>query len=364
MGGVGLDREEGAAALSRVGGGGVSRGKGGPVSLAKRLRGSGYKGPQPCEVWRRSGEGSEGGRSPSDAQTSSGVQWPDARSRVPLPGQTSFLEALDGVAAPSIPSTTFYLGTHMANWLGKVDVPLFISRRRLAGRKRLPRALGPWALDSGGFTELGLYGGWRTEPARYADEVLEYAERIGSLEFAAVQDWMCEPFMLAKTGRTVREHQELSIESYLTLRAYAPSIPWLPVVQGWSIDDYLAHVERFAEAGVDLRSERRVGVGSVCRRQGTREALTLFCLLQSVGLRLHGFGIKTRFMRVAPRGVLESCDSLAWSSKARRSPPLPGCRHRSCANCLRYALAWRRRVLDAQRGEKQQLLFMRREAVG
>ena len=32
---------------------------------------------------------------------------------------------------------TFYLGTHHPSWLHKTDVPLFISRRRLTGRKTL-----------------------------------------------------------------------------------------------------------------------------------------------------------------------------------------------------------------------------------
>jgi hypothetical protein len=36
---------------------------------------------------------------------------------------------------------------------------------------------------------------------------------------------------------------------------------------------------------------------------------------------------------------------MAWSYRARRSPALPGCTgHRNCANCLRYALAWRARL--------------------
>ncbi len=63
----------------------------------------------------------------------------------------------------------FYLGTHHASWLGRTDVPLFVSRRRLAGIRRLPRALGPWALDSGGFTELSMFGRWRTTAAQYVD---------------------------------------------------------------------------------------------------------------------------------------------------------------------------------------------------
>lgn len=253
---------------------------------------------------------------------------------------------------------TFYLGTHMPNWLGETDVPLFVSRRRLAGRASVPRAAGRWALDSGGFTELSLFGGWETEPSRYAGEAADWMDRIGNMDFAAIQDWMCEPFMLAKTGKPIREHQELSIESYLTLRSLAPSVPWLPVLQGWAIDDYLDHAAMFESAGVDLRSLPRVGVGSVCRRQGTHQIRLLFSMLRGLGLRLHGFGVKSLFTTTAPAGLIDSCDSLAWSLAARRSPPLPGCRHGSCANCMRYALSWRARMLAGSEGLKQGLLFM------
>lgn len=70
-----------------------------------------------------------------------------------------------------IPLDTFFLGTHHPNWLRKTDVPLFVSRRRLAGRTRLPRARGVWALDSGGFQELNLHGRWTVTPAHYVAEV-------------------------------------------------------------------------------------------------------------------------------------------------------------------------------------------------
>lgn len=252
----------------------------------------------------------------------------------------------------------FYLGTHQVDWLAKTSVPLFVSRRRMARRVGVPRSAGRWALDSGGFTELGIYGRWETEPDRYAAEAVDWMDRIGNLDFAAIQDWMCEPFMLAKTGKTVREHQELSVESYLTLRSLAPSVPWLPVLQGWAIDDYLGHVDMYATAGVDLRSQPRVGVGSVCRRQGTHEIRLLFSMLHGLGLSLHGFGVKSLFTSTAPAGLLDSCDSLAWSMAARKSPPMPGCHHKSCANCLRYALAWRARLLEGTKGFKQGLIFM------
>ena len=61
-----------------------------------------------------------------------------------------------------------YIGSHEPSWLGRVGVPLFISHRRLSRLKRtLPRAIAPWALDSGGFSELALFGGWKTTPIEY-----------------------------------------------------------------------------------------------------------------------------------------------------------------------------------------------------
>jgi hypothetical protein len=53
--------------------------------------------------------------------------------------------------------------THQPAWLAAdLGVPLLVSHRRLVGRRSLPRASGPWACDSGGFTELSMYGRWRT----------------------------------------------------------------------------------------------------------------------------------------------------------------------------------------------------------
>jgi hypothetical protein len=37
----------------------------------------------------------------------------------------------------------------------------------LVRRKTLPKARTGWALDSGGFSELSLYGGWWTTPEEY-----------------------------------------------------------------------------------------------------------------------------------------------------------------------------------------------------
>lgn len=238
----------------------------------------------------------------------------------------------------------FYLGTHQPHWLGRLDVPLFVSHRTLSGRKSFPRALVGWALDSGGFSELSIFGKWVTGEMEYVDAVHRYAAEIGNLEWAAPQDWMCEPFMLEKTGFSLDHHQAMTVENLLTLRALAPELPFVPVLQGWELSDYVSCVERYLAAGVDLTKEPTVGVGSVCRRQSTSEIGRIFAELRGLGIACHGFGVKTEGLSLYARH-LASADSMAWSYNARRNVPLPGCTHGSCANCSIYALRWRDRLL-------------------
>lgn len=241
----------------------------------------------------------------------------------------------------------FFLGTHHPHWLADArfaDVPLFVSHRSLSRYRTLPRAVGSWALDSGGFTELSMHGRWTLPAEDYARAVLRYRDEVGGLVWASPQDWMCEPIMLAKTGLRVEEHQRRTIASVLELRALGA--PVIPVLQGWSWGDYLRHVEDYDRAGVDLRAEAVVGVGTVCRRQNTLTASILMHDLAGSGLRLHGFGFKATGLR-ACADVLASADSLAWSLNARREPPLPECRgrHKNCANCPLWALDWRNELL-------------------
>ena len=133
-----------------------------------------------------------------------------------------------------IPLDVFYTGTHHPQWLRQTDVPLFLSRRRLAGLKHLPRARGLWALDSGAFTELSMYGQWTVTIDQYIAEVRRYIDGIGHLQWAAAMDWVCEPWVRAKTGLSVEAHSQRTTENFLESLTRAPELPWAPVLQGWS----------------------------------------------------------------------------------------------------------------------------------
>lgn len=246
----------------------------------------------------------------------------------------------------------FYLGTHVVAHLAKTEHPLFVSRRKLEGRKSFPRATCDWALDSGGFTELTMHGKWQLPPPQYVDLVRRFSSEIGRMQWAAPNDWMCEPVMMERTGLTVAMHQRLTVDNLIELRSIAPDVHFIPVLQGWEPDDYARCIEMYDQRGIHLSDEPVVGVGTVCRRQGAVEAVQVFDRIEREmrGLRLHGFGFKVLGLSQLQSRMMSS-DSLAWSFRARRSPPLPGheARHKSCANCLTFALQWRERLLETLR---------------
>lgn len=248
----------------------------------------------------------------------------------------------------------FFLGTDNPSWLWRTPPTkhsLFVSTRRLQRQTWLGQANVDWALDSGGFTELNLYGEWKTSARDYIGHIDRYGE-IGRLQWAAQQDWMCEPFVLAKTGLTVEEHQRRTVDNLLLLRDLAARLavctPIIPVLQGWTADDYLRHRDQFDAAGIDLTSEPVVGIGSVCRRADIREMGDLIVRLFDDGIRLHGFGIKQDGIR-RYGFALASADSMAWSFAARRaSGRLCGSTHRAikCNHCPTWAQKWADGVVD------------------
>lgn len=238
----------------------------------------------------------------------------------------------------------FYLGTDRPNWLWEHGTrhPLFVSRRTIAKYRNLKPATTRWALDSGGFTELNLYGEWQTTPHRYVAQIQRYADQLGGLDFAAPQDWMCEPEVLRRTGLTVEEHQRRTTYNYLTLRTLSPTLPIIPVLQGWHPDDYRRHLDQYTAAGIDLTKPHRVGIGTVCRRADLGPMQQLIAELSDHGIALHGFGIKRDGLPTLGH-YLASADSLAWSFAARKARrPLCGETHRArtCNHCRTWANAW------------------------
>lgn len=212
----------------------------------------------------------------------------------------------------------FFIGLHQPADARHFDCAC-ISVRRLWGRLK-PVECDEVLVDSGAFTEINLHHGYRSSVAEYAAE-LRRLHDLGVVRIAAAvaQDYMCEPFMLAKTGLTIADHQRLTIERYDALVAERLPFPIMPVLQGYAPADYARHVRAYGDR---LGFGMWVGVGSVCKRNGAPEqVVAVLAAIHAVrpDLRLHGFGVKqTALTHPGVRALLYSVDSMAWSFAARK----------------------------------------------
>jgi len=214
---------------------------------------------------------------------------------------------------------TFFVGLHQPH-----DAAHFpracISINRLRGRKK-PVECSEVLVDSGAFTELKIHGHYRHGVDQYAAELRRlHLAGVVRISAAVAQDYMCETFMLERTGLTIAEHQRLTIERYDALVLALADLPFpvLPVLQGYAPTDYACHLEAYGDR---LKPGMWVGVGSVCKRNGDPERIVE--VLWEIhrlrpDLRLHGFGVKrTALLNAGVRDMLDTADSMAWSHAER-----------------------------------------------
>lgn len=193
-----------------------------------------------------------------------------------------------------------------------------ISVNRLWSRKS-SFLVSDWILDSGAFTSVTKHGGYLDgDLERYANAVNRWGAN-GKFLAAVSQDYMCEPFVLSRTGLSVAEHQRLTIERYKALRSLIRQDLYLmPVLQGFKVSEYLSCLSQYGDL---LAKNQWVGVGSVCKRNakpGQVEAILRSIKSARPDLRLHGFGIKlTALQSQIVQECLHSADSMAWSFAAR-----------------------------------------------
>lgn len=208
------------------------------------------------------------------------------------------------------------------------------------------------ALDSAGFTAMCL---WKSKgpqrgiagvfPWTYA-EYLEFAASFGATWYAQ-PDLCCEPEIAAdqaavtyrvRATATLLEgclqvlyawHSQLANNegaSPSVIAALAP--PPVPVLQGWTVSDYLRSLDLLLEVWSRwepwLASPVLIGLGSVCRRSLNDRKHGLYAVLDALegrlppGARLHLFGVKGAALeRVKMMPWVASADSMAYDFAAR-----------------------------------------------
>ena len=220
----------------------------------------------------------------------------------------------------------FFTGLHQPSDAKHFDAA-FVSVNRIRNRKSNFQ-VGDWIMDSGAFSELSrpntilsdgtvVFNDYREETSVYAEQIRRWKD-CGNLLAAVTQDYMCESFILEKTGLTVREHQEKTIARYDELLRCETGVYIMPVLQGYDPKDYVTHLRMYGDR---LAQGAWVGIGSICKRNGDPRAIETVLLAiyrERPDLRLHGFGLKSTALKSGiVDQLLYSADSMAWSFQAR-----------------------------------------------
>lgn len=249
----------------------------------------------------------------------------------------------------------FFVGIHQPSDARRFK-RVCISISRLWKRKKPIDPKTEVIVDSRAFMELFLYGEYRVTVEQYATALHRlWTEGVVNIAIAVAQDFMCEPFMLAKTKATgasdgtIADHQRLTIERYDALLTalcnvfrvnHPDQLPFkvMPVLQGYAPADYVRHALAYGDR---LKPGMWVGVGSVCKRNSVPERIAeVLRGLTRFGFLLHGFGVKlTALLNSEVRDLLATADSMAWSYAARKAGRSP--------NSWKEAAAFVSRIEDA-----------------
>lgn len=175
-------------------------------------------------------------------------------------------------------------------------------------------------LDSGGFQLFNRFGKY---PFSCVD-LVNFATKINVDELASM-DYPCEgadhPI---KEGASLsnQERIQLSVDNALEMKTVlenvSSDITFYPVIQGYSLNEYLSCADKLKEQGL---GETHLAIGSVCLRKRIKEIEPILTTIRKEFTRakIHVFGLTVRSLRY-PSIVhsINSIDSLAWSSKSTK----------------------------------------------
>lgn len=215
----------------------------------------------------------------------------------------------------------FFVGTDRLTEAWKLSAT-FISANTL-WKRQVGFPVRRWVMDSGGYTALRRDGDYRPS-VEYAALIRRFAAN-GALLAAVSQDYMCEPELLEKTGRSVAQNQRDTIDRYDELLTHdCGGVRIMPVLQGHTAADCINHLRQY---GSRLLQRAWVGVGSIAKgnpnpdvsKPAAVEAILLAIRAERPDLRLHGFGLRLSALRLQlVRDLLFSADSMAWHYEAWR----------------------------------------------
>jgi len=169
-------------------------------------------------------------------------------------------------------------------------------------------------LDSGGYSFFSRWGDYPFSISSYVD-LANILKDMYPLERVATLDYPCEPKINRINDlQTNEERIRATVNMAGGCIDEDKTLPWLPVIQGYTINEYLYCLDLYADIGI---TSDYWAIGSICSRKGN--LLELRNLIVTIrdqfdNEKLHAFGLGIPFLK-DPQifQAIYSSDSSAWN---------------------------------------------------
>jgi len=168
------------------------------------------------------------------------------------------------------------------------------------------------SIDSGGFTAAKRWGRYPWTVEQYADFIHQESRDL-PLDFCAIMDYACEREVDRGIYPTNRERIEATISNEIACRCACRDLPWLPVLQGNTLEERALDLDIRARDG--LLPLHYAGIGSICGRTPSEaQAVIRFYGERLPGITYHAFGLHVQALDHDPTfWLIRSWDSYGWT---------------------------------------------------
>lgn len=160
-------------------------------------------------------------------------------------------------------------------------------------------------VDSGGYNVQSNYGGFPWSVREYHEWLTANKDQF---DWAACMDLACEERF--DHLHTVDERMGKTLDNTIEQFDMDPEYDLRPVIQGRSVEDYIAFYDRLEDHGIPTES---VGLGTVCRISSSKEIVETEREIRERCKNveeIHGFGVKIQAFKMG--ATFDTADSQAW----------------------------------------------------
>jgi len=199
-----------------------------------------------------------------------------------------------------------------------VSVGTMYRKKFNLNRTMIPNSTERLFLDSGGYS---FFIKWGKYPFS-VEEYVSFANQIQDeypLTEVAIMDYACEPDINRTNLKTNKERIDSTIQNALSCIDYEPNLPWVPIVQGYTLQEYRYCLDQYKEVGLYDDDFHLWAIGSLCARKkvgGIRKIVV--DLSREINYPIHTFGMTITALKDPQIFFnIHSSDSGAWSFNAK-----------------------------------------------